>query len=338
MKFLLIKLNHLGDTLLLTPTIRFLRETYPDAVIDVMVRRGCETVLEGNPDISRLIAIGRSVNTATPVNRLREGWSRFQYILTQGYDFAFDLSHSDRAKLWTLLSRAKYRAINDAYHSVGWKRLLFNRFSYFQWGREHQVLRDFRTVTDALKVNATPGPLVLFPRANESSLKERFSFLQSGRPYAIIHPTSRWAYKQWLPERWAAVADRLAERMEVVFTSGPNEREIGHVRAILHLTKKPCFFTEGKTTLHELALLIQKARLFAGVDTVAMHIAAAMQTPIIALFGPSSEWSWRPWQCPHELALGECSCKKTRHFICDKNKPYPCMESISVADVCAKME
>jgi heptosyltransferase-3 len=61
-----------------------------------------------------------------------------------------------------------------------------------------------------------------------------------------------------------------------------------------------------------------------------MHLAAAMQTPIVALFGPSSEASWRPWQCPHELVLGDCPCKVTRQFICDKSRPYPCMERIQV--------
>ena len=64
-----------------------------------------------------------------------------------------------------------------------------------------------------------------------------------------------------------------------------------------------------------------------------MHIAAAVQTPSVALFGPSSEWSWRPWQAPHELVLGECACKATRQFVCDKSRIYPCMERIGVDEV-----
>jgi heptosyltransferase-3 len=64
-----------------------------------------------------------------------------------------------------------------------------------------------------------------------------------------------------------------------------------------------------------------------------MHLAAAMQTPIVALFGPSSEWSWRPWQCDHELVLGDCECKRTRKFVCNKTKPYPCMQGIAMEQV-----
>jgi heptosyltransferase-3 len=71
------------------------------------------------------------------------------------------------------------------------------------------------------------------------------------------------------------------------------------------------------------------------VDTVALHIAAAAQTPSVALFGPSSEWSWQPWQAPHRLVLGACPCKESRNFTCDKGKPYPCMERIGVEDVTA---
>jgi heptosyltransferase III len=84
-----------------------------------------------------------------------------------------------------------------------------------------------------------------------------------------------------------------------------------------------------------MGLLLGRAKLFLGVDTVMMHLAAAMQTPSVALFGPSSEWSWHPWQCRHEMVLGACSCKATRRFVCDKNKPYPCMEKITVDAVMA---
>ena len=66
-----------------------------------------------------------------------------------------------------------------------------------------------------------------------------------------------------------------------------------------------------------------------------MHVAAAVQAPVVALFGPSSEWSWRPWQTRHELVLGPCSCKVAREFVCDKSRIYPCMQAIGVDAVLA---
>jgi heptosyltransferase-3 len=304
LKLLLVKLNHLGDTLLLTPTLRALRSRFPDARIDVVVRQGCETVLEGNSDVSKTIVV--------------PGAAAFGAVLGRRYDYAFDLSNSDRAKLLIALSGARVRAINEWHAELGWKRRFFNRFTRFEWALEHQVLRDYRAVADVVEL-PPPGPLVMNTDVRVDAPAE---------PYVVIHPVSRWTFKQWLPERWAAVADALP--YPAVFTHGPGES----VDDILKAAKKTHRKATG-ITLRQLARLIQGARLFLGVDTVAMHIAAAVQAPVVALFGPSSEWSWRPWQTRHELVLGDCSCKRTRQFVCDKSRPYPCMEAIGVDEVLA---
>jgi heptosyltransferase-3 len=301
LKFLLAKLNHLGDTLLLTPTLRALRQAHPGATIDVVVRKGCEAVLEGNADISRVIGV--------------PGASAFAAVLGRRYDYAFDLSNSDRAKLLIAASGARVRAINDWHAELGWRARLFNRFTHFAWGPEHQVLRDYRAVADVVPLGP-PGPLVLETEPVDAPKG----------PYVVIHPVSRWKFKQWLPEYWAHVADALP--FEVVFSYGPGEA--GEIDAISKKHRRI-----GGLTLRQLGGLIKGARLFLGVDTVAMHIAAAVQTPAVALFGPSSEWSWRPWQAPHELVLGDCSCKRTRKFVCDKSMAYPCMQGIGAGEVLA---
>jgi heptosyltransferase-3 len=336
MKILLIKLNHIGDTLLMTPTIRFIKDRYPGAEIDVVVRRGCEPVLEGNPDIKSLIPVGSPERAKRPAaSSAGEFVDTFKIIFNKKYDYAFDLSNSDRAKLWIFLSRARVRSINQWHAKLGWKRLIFNSLTNFAWGPEHQVLRDFRAVADVIDPSAAPGPLYINTDIDTDSLRLKLPFMEEAGRYAVIHPVSRWGFKEWLPERWAEVADWIntEHKLEVVFSSGPDNAERERISNILKLAGKRHHFTEGKLKLRELAYVARNASLFVGVDTVAMHIAAAVQTPTVALFGPSSEWSWRPWHCPHELVLGDCSCKKTRKFICDKSRPYPCMAGISVESV-----
>lgn len=336
MKILLVKLNHIGDTLLLTPTISFLREKYPDAVIDVIVRKGCEGVLTGNPDITNLIPV------ASPerMNRTFKGSAAeflrtFKCVFGRRYDYAFDLSNSDRAKLWIILSGAKVRSINDWHADLGIRRAVFNRFTHFEWSMQHQVLRDFNAVADVIEPGAVPGPLYINTDIDAGAVVRRLPFMGTTGRYIIIHPVSRWTFKQWLPERWAELADSLTEKLgyAIVFSSGPDASETSYISDILGRTRLPHHFTGGVLSLRELAYLSKGASLFVGVDTVAMHIAAAVQAPIVALFGPSSEWSWRPWRTRHELVLGDCSCKRTRKFVCDKSKPFPCMEKIAVADV-----
>lgn len=316
MKLLLAKLNHLGDTLLLTPTVRALRQKFPDAQIDVVVRPGCEAVLTGNRDISRIFLSGDALKK----------------VIGQRYDYAFDLSNSDRAKLLVALSGARVRAINEWHAELGWKRALFNRFTHFEWASAHQVLKDYRAVADVVGLPPEPGPLVLDTEVKVPPAPSA--------PYAVIHPVSRWSFKEWLPERWAAVADHLKRKhgLAVVFSTGPDARELSVVDSILQSSKEKHGKTDGKLSLRQLGRLIRGARLFAGVDTVAMHIAAAVQAPVVALFGPSSEWSWRPWHCRHELVLGPCSCKATRQFVCDKSVIYPCMAAIGIESVTSAAE
>ncbi|MBG88477.1 MAG: putative lipopolysaccharide heptosyltransferase III [Verrucomicrobiales bacterium] len=338
MKILLAKLNHLGDTLLMTPTIRFLREKYPDARIDVLVRAGCEAMLSGNPDVSNVIPVARPEKAKrTLAAGLSEFTNTFAKLFLRRYDYAFDLSDSDRSKLWMLLSAAKVRGVNDAYETLGNKRWMVNRISKFKWGREHQVLKDFQTVLDCTGLTGEVGPLRFYPQVDAGSISKKLPFVSDIGNYTIVHPTSRWPFKQWLPERWAEIADtiRRNHKLKVVFSCGPDQREIDTVAEIFQHTKEEHFSTDGRINLNEFGWLLARAKLFLGVDTVAMHLAAAMQTPIVTLFGPSQEWSWRPWQAPNEIVFGDCPCKVAMVFKCDKTKVYPCMERITVNDVVA---
>ncbi|WP_457608721.1 putative lipopolysaccharide heptosyltransferase III [Nitratifractor sp.] len=338
MNILLVKLNHIGDTLLLTPTIHGLKSRYPSARIDVVVRKGTEGVLEGNPDIDRLFAFASPDRKKRRFgDRFREAWGLIRFLACRRYDYAFDLSNSDRAKLSLLLSCARHRAINDWHNDLGWKRRLFTDFSHFAWGPEHQVLKDYRTVSEILPLDDEPGPLVLETDEIPSSLLDRYN-LQCGS-YIVIHPTSRWSYKEWPLQQWGEVIAALENKgHHILLTSGPDPREIEIAHELLGYSSGRTVATFGQTSLRESAYLIRHARLFVGIDTVAMHIAAAVQTPVVALFGPSSEWSWHPWKVPHRLVLGDCPCKRSRNFTCDMSHLLPCMAKIESSQVLENIE
>ncbi|WP_456457488.1 putative lipopolysaccharide heptosyltransferase III [Nitratifractor sp.] len=333
MKFLLVKLNHIGDTLIMTPTIHAIREAYPDARIDVVVRKGCEGILEGNPDIDNVFTIARPEKGKRSLPQgLKESLKLLSSVAFRRYDYAFDLSNSDRAKLIIALSFAKRRGINRWHAKLGWKKYLFTDFSDYAWGKHHQVLKDFNTVKEILDFSLEPGPLRISTQAIDAlALKQRFALVE--KPYIVIHPTSRWSFKEWEVSRWREVIDFLAKQgYEIIITCGPDPREIDTAETLAKGFSN-VKLTRGKTTLRELGVLIENARLFIGVDTVAMHIAAAVDTPVVALFGPSSEWSWSPWQVPYRLVLGDCPCKISRKFTCDKSKLLPCMESIKTSEI-----
>jgi len=336
-KILLAKLNHLGDTLLMTPTLRRLREEFPDARIDVLVRRGCEVMLHGNSDVDRVVSIAPPEKSHRSWGgALRDLGSACSALLFRRYDYAFDLSDSDRSKFWIALSLSRNRVVNAAYELRPINRWLFNQFNRFDWKQEHMVLRDYRTVIDTLGLDGDPGPLIYRSKVAAAELESRVPVDVLSGGGILIHPTSRWRCKEWVAERWAAVADQLGKKygLTIAVTGGPAVAEIAHAEAIRSAARSKVHVLAGKLSLAETAWLIGRARIFLGVDTAAMHLAAAQKTPALALFGATSEWSWSPWQSEHELVLGDCECKRPpRNFVCDKSKMFPCMGGISVDQV-----
>lgn len=323
----------------MTPALQLLRDRFPGARIDVAVRRDTQGVLEANPCIDRLFLLPRPKTDGVREGRHPGDALRlYAGTINQRYDMAFDLACNERSRLLMRLSRARRRCATNAYGETRAAES-YHYLSKFDWRLKHQVLRDFHLVAGALGVEAEPGPMVFWTGdLTRERLCATYPFLADPSPYVVIHPFSRWTYKQWLPERWAEVADGLLERhgLRVVFTCGPAPAEQEQLQGILKLTRHPHEAVRGGASLRQMAGLCREARLFCGVDTVAMHIAASAQTPTVALFGPSSEWSWGPWQTQHELVLGECPCKQTRRFVCDPSCIYPCMERITSAEVLEK--
>jgi len=115
--------------------------------------------------------------------------------------------------------------------------------------------------------------------------------------FVHIHPVSRWMFKCWEDERMASVIDYLQQDkgLKVIITGAPVKKELERIDKILILCKTKPVDLSGKLTLNHLACLSSKAKLFFGVDTAPMHMAAAANTPVIALFGASFPVIWGPW-------------------------------------------
>lgn len=115
--------------------------------------------------------------------------------------------------------------------------------------------------------------------------------------YIVIQPTSRWLYKYWDDAKMAQLIEGLAtSRLPVVLTAAPDKKEQEMVEHIISLCRgvKPVSLA-GQLSLPQLAAVIDGARLFIGVDSAPMHIAAALDIPCVALFGPTKLQRWRPW-------------------------------------------
>ena len=157
--------------------------------------------------------------------------------------------------------------------------------------------------------------------------------LESGK-FILIHPTSRWRFKCWPEAKVAELAAQLAERnYPLLFSSGPDAEETGMIERILARLPHPLPSLAGKLSLKQLAALTARARLFIGMDSAPMHIASAMGTPVVALFGPSGADIWGPWLVPAKVITSAHSCRPCGLDGCGGSKRSDCLEVIPPARV-----
>jgi heptosyltransferase-3 len=162
----------------------------------------------------------------------------------------------------------------------------------------------------------------------------------SGQPYAVVHPGSRWMFKAWTVEGNARVVDHLAARgLAVVLTAAPDAQETRFSDEILRHTRVDCIDLRGRLTLEELGAVIRQARLFVGVDSVPMHIAAAVDTPGVALFGPSSDIEWKPWSdAVQVVASRDFPCRPCGIDGCGGSKRSDCLATLPAGQVIAAID
>jgi heptosyltransferase-3 len=282
-RILLICTQRIGDVLLATPLARSLKQAWPEAELHFLVFKGTEGALAGNRDIDRVIAVPHRADWRGKIAQFRELWRR--------YDLAVSTVATDRARLYGWVG-ARFRIGFIADHERG-KRLLLDRWLKFDDRHSHTVAMGLR-LTELLGI--APSYQVVPPSVPchlPNALHSRPGSL-NGHDYAVLHPSPKFAYKMWRQDGWIEVARWLRQQgMQVVLTGGQDPDERAYAEAIARQAQVANLV--GELTLAETAQLIAKARLFIGPDTAVTHIAAAVGTPTIALFGPSNPVKWGPW-------------------------------------------
>ncbi len=304
MKLLFIKLKHIGDALLLTPTLEAVRRRHPDAEITVWLRAGTEGILSGCTAVNRLLVTSPPGASSGVAGRIITDISTLMMLRREKIDMVFDLSEGPRGRWLSLASGARFSACasTDAIPSP-WTDI-FDVCKPFHACADHRVMHDYLLAKELLHL-PEEAPALQFARERAD-----FEFVrQHGlEGTVVLHPATRWKRKMWPVSKWAALCrhlDGLGARL--VLSSGPVEDEVRACREIQHSAGVPMLLTEGQLNWAAMAGLLMSARLFVGVDTAAMHLAAACQVPIVALFGPTVETAWRPWKCPHALVTPRMS-------------------------------
>lgn len=328
-RVLVVKLRHLGDVLLTTPVFTHLKKAIPEALIDAYIYEEAKPMLEGHPAIHELIGYDRKWRKGGFFYRFMKEWAQLRAIRKKGYDLVINLTEGDRGIIVAKVSGAKIRV---GFIPKGkWQQRLVTHQVKHCPGLRHTVERNL----DALR------RIGIFPSERERGLffQVKDDVLISLRqrvgnsPFILIHPTSRWRFKCWSVEHMRTLIQHLlSEGKKIVLTAGPDQIETEMVQLISE--GLDVIVLAGKTTLKELGALIFLSEMLICVDSVPLHMASALKHPVIALFGPTSDVTWGPWQNPRARIVSQnFSCRPCYMDGCGGSKYSDCLRTLPVKSV-----
>ena len=292
----------------------------------MMVNRGTEDVLSGNPDVDEIVVLDKGSLVAQ--SRLIAG------LRSRRFDTVIDLTDGDRSAFLSWISGAPVRiGFNDEHR---WRGKYYTQVVQPVPGVQHRIDRDL----EALKpVNIHAGSkdpqLRLTPEEINSAdqLLDQLA-IQRSQPIVILQPGARYWFKAWPPERFAELADQLTSQYGCQVLIGGSQQDIDLAQQIRQMAKSSPLIMAGRTTIKQFAAIAKKSALFVGSDSGAMHIASAVGTPVVAMFGPSNPREWGPRGGPVEILYKEIDCRSCFHPTCIRGEEN-CMRLIAVHEVCA---
>ena len=347
---LVVKLRHHGDVLLTSPVFHVLKNHAPHIEVDALVYHDTREMLTEHPAVSEVFTIDRDWKNLNPFAQGSHEWALLRALRMRRYDLVLHLTEHPRGAWLTRLLKPKYSVaqramgINEGRDSRWWKSSFTHTYPTPRATFRHTVESNL----DALRrIGVQPvtaeKQLVLVPgkAANEKVMGLLAAQGVEPKRFIHIHPTSRWFFKTWPAEKFAALILELGRAgLKVVLTAAPTADERAMITAIKTELKAPVVDLTGALSLKELAALTGQARAFVGVDSAPMHMAAAMQTPTVALFGPSGEAHWGPWGVVHRIVASQNprhTCRPCGNDGCGGSKVSECLTELPVSQVLAAL-
>jgi predicted lipopolysaccharide heptosyltransferase III len=335
-RVLVVRLRSIGDTVLSTPSLIALKRFLPHASIDILLEDWVAPVLDGFPHVDNVITLKRKSTFARArvARRLRSGH----------YDVVYNLHGGTTATLLTGATGAKHRV---GYQTYQYARLHnhVSPSSSSLWGQNktHSVEQQLALLGwTGVPVSDRPRTQLAVTEEAAGTIAGRFQAAGlTDAPFAVIHPAASFATKQWAADKFARVVDELAgQGLAVVVITAPAETQIIDE---LERTASTPVVTFTDLSLPEITALLARARLFVGNDSGIAHIAAAVESPAVVIFGSSNIAHWRPWTSgvagtTAEVVLEEMECQPCHGYFCEKFDEPECIKRVPVERVMAAVE
>jgi heptosyltransferase I len=340
---LIVKPSAIGDVTHTLPALNALRRHFPKAHITWLVEEASAEILENHEALDRVLICRRKKwisDFSQPLSIIRILKEILRFIKTlrdTEYDLVIDFQGLLKSGIWVFFSRGKRKVgfgpgMDHAEHSYIFlnERVPAVSMEHHAVNRELMLLFAIGIPCGKIEFGFPIDPL---DREKIKKLLRSYMISETDRIVAI-NPMARWDTKLWQSQKMALVADRIYEKgFKVCFTGAKDD--IDEIEKILTLMDHPAVNLAGKTSLKTLAALYERAGFLLTTDTGPMHIAAAINTPVVALFGPTAPWRTGPFGVGHQIIRLNKDCSPCFKRSCPTTE---CMNEISVEMVVERIE
>lgn len=328
-------MDRIGDVMLSTPVIKAVRDAYPQSHIAFMVRPYARDIVEGNPYLNEVIIYDKKRRDGGIAGTLK-----FAGMLrAKKFDTAIVLHPTSRTHLLMLLAGIPERIGYDR----KWGNLLTKRIPHTkQYGLKHEIDYTF-DILRHMGIEGRDRALYMpVKRASEDRIAALFKDNGIGMDdiVVVINPGASCPSKRWRAEKFAGVANDLVEKLgvRIVLISDKTDKAFGDKTA--SLVKKDCLNLSGNTTVSDIASILRRADLFISNDSGPVHIACAVGTPVISIFGRSdrglSPLRWGPSGNNSIAIHKDVGCDVCLAHNCRKG--FRCLEAVNIGEVVTAAE
>ena len=338
MNILIVKLSAIGDVIHTLPASNALRKAYPEARITWLVEEAAYDLVKDHPALDRVLVSKRKrwlkeLQSPLFLNAVKEIYGFIKELRDTHYDMILDFQALLKSGILIALSRGKRKigfgkGLEHMEHSY-----LFLNERLPAVSMEHHALSRGLMMLNAIGI-ATPQveyKLAVSDHDHQKvdNLLRRYGLVNPGR-FVVVNPVAKWESKLWSIRKFSQLADRIITEYDarVVFTGSLEDRQT--IQQIKAGMTKPAINLAGETTLKMLAALYAKADVVISTDTGPMHLAVAMGTTVVALFGPTAFWRTGPYGSGHQIVTAGQACAPCFKRHCPT---IDCMDLISVGQV-----
>ena len=341
MRLLIVRLSSLGDVIHTIPVAAALRREFPDAGIDWVVDERNAEILELVPSIDRRIVLrSRTASLLGRVTEVRRA------LRAARYDVALDAQGLLKSALIAHLSRAeRIIGFTPPYLREAWVRRFYTEMAD-PGDTTHVVDRNLGLLTP-LGVTGRAWEFPLESRASSAPVEtRRILGIGEASRFALVNPNTAWPNKCWPPERFGAVAAwlRTQHGLRSAVLWGPGDE--ARARAVA-VASDGAAAVAPRTNLVDLVALVRAATVMVSGDTGPLHVAAAVGTPVVGIYGPSNPARNGPWSADDQIVsrFGQCGCHRERDRVgptgrmvrrCQQHEW--CLGGVSVAEVVAAVD